>query len=479
MTPAQHAFIDELTARAREGDAEALGALFGQLRPLLVRIAQREIGRGHARLDADDLASEVMLRLIERLREGQGPAGNPVAYLARAIRNRVIDLRRAPAMRDVGVDDFAALADAYVRVEAADEHRSIDVADELEVVTTAMDRLRPRQRALLTAVAVEGMKPREIAAATGESANAVAAATSRARRALRVEIRRAMLEAEGSHACAAHRAALAVEGTPAAAAREHLDECERCQRALARFAALPALAVLVPLAVLAQMVRGASSAQAAAGGAAVGERTARVEARRAASRSRRAARVVVATALGLLVLVGVVAAVVLSHQRAREAAEGGGSPGPVVTEPSGVAASDPPGAAASDPSGAAASDPIATAEGPTRANPASVAIDVAVGVGATTIAIEVRLEPGATVDAVRVALPATMRIVDAGEWRCPTSAGGGRCTPPSPTSGRAALVVEAVEPGSEVVGEATVDVAVVADAATVTASSTGVVRVAP
>ncbi|WP_172802285.1 RNA polymerase sigma factor [Agrococcus jejuensis] len=465
--------MDDLTAKARDGDAEALGALFGQLHPLLVRIAHREIGRSHARLDADDLASEVMLRLIERFRDGQGPSENPVAYLARAIRNRVIDLRRAPAIGDVGADDFTALADAHVRVEDADEQRPTDVASELEIVAAAMARLPRRQRELLTAVAVDGMKPREIAAVTGEAANTVAAAASRARKALRVEIRRTMLEAEGVDACAAHREALAAEGTPVASACEHLDECARCRRALARFAALPALALVLPLVVLTQMVGGAASAHAAVEAGVAGGAGAVASGRRA-PRSSRGVRIAGSVLLGLLVVAGVVAAFVVTQQVAPTSSAPVASPTVAAPAPTATEAPEP-----SAPPTAEPSDSAGAPEASTQANPASLTIDVAVGAGATTIAVDLGLRSGATVDSLRVDLPTTMRIVDAGAWRCPSTAGGGACIPPSSSADAVVLVVEAVDPGADVAGEATVDVAVVADGVTVAASSTGTIRVAP
>lgn len=494
MTPDERALLDDLTTRARAGDASALGAMFGRLQPVLVRIAQREIGRSHAHLDADDLASDVMLRLIERFQAGQGPDDNPLAYLARAIRNRVIDVRRSAASRDVGSDDFVALADAYARIEDADEQRSVDVDGDLAVVRLAMSRLPRRQQVVLTAVAVEGMRPREIAASTGVAANTVSATASRARKALAVEVRRALLEAEGVDACEAHRDALATERPAASAALAHLEECARCRGALARFAALPSLLAIVPLAVLSGLV-GETAAASAAGVAAPGAVGGRSEAHGAdatppgaaaaaapaSATAGRTGRRVGFAAAGLVLLAVLAVGFALLLQPDAVDSDGADADAPTATAEAGVDDAD----ATATPSASADAEDADDAEGATgapqtgaSASPVGLGIDVAVGAGATTITVALDLEAGATVEGLLVALPSSMRIVDAGDWDCPSAAGGGMCTPVSQAPGSATIVVGSVD-GAAAAGDATIEVAVVADGIRAEASSTGSIVVEP
>jgi RNA polymerase sigma-70 factor, ECF subfamily len=82
----------ELVERAKAGEAQAQGALFDQYWPKVVRYAYAHCGNAQ---DAEDVASEVFLRMVEAIDRFQWRDGVPfAAWLFRIARNQVVSHHR-------------------------------------------------------------------------------------------------------------------------------------------------------------------------------------------------------------------------------------------------------------------------------------------------------------------------------------------------------------------------------------------------
>ena len=100
--PAPDPVLAEWARGVRSGDLDAFEALFRHLHPMLTRLA-RQLADDAA---ADDAVQEAFARLWER-REHVDPARSVRAYLARAVRNRLLNASRDAAGRRAILDAHA------------------------------------------------------------------------------------------------------------------------------------------------------------------------------------------------------------------------------------------------------------------------------------------------------------------------------------------------------------------------------------
>ena len=127
-------------------------------------------------LDAEDVVSELVLRLFERA-DLLAQVENVTAYLFRALGNSLIDLFRRrrpvdeipPELADAGPSPEALLEQAQLR------HR----------LAEAIAALSPAERAVWTAVEVEGWTFRELAERWNEPIGTLLSRKNRAAKALR------------------------------------------------------------------------------------------------------------------------------------------------------------------------------------------------------------------------------------------------------------------------------------------------------
>ncbi|MEJ7636121.1 sigma-70 family RNA polymerase sigma factor [Aeromicrobium sp.] len=138
------------------------------------RVARRYVLRD----EVEDVVNEAFTAMLCQLRAGGGPRDNPLGYLAVSVRHEAIRRAKYNARRTL-TDEIESLFDvvAYVECSAA---RVV----ERDSLAAAMASLSPRQREILWAVEIDGLRPRELAADLGVDANAVAARIYRARQAL-------------------------------------------------------------------------------------------------------------------------------------------------------------------------------------------------------------------------------------------------------------------------------------------------------
>ena len=103
------ATTDDLLARARTGDAAALGALFARYRDRLRKMVRLRLDRRmYGRLDASDVLQEVYLDVARRFPEYAAAPAVPFYVWLRALTGqRLIDLHRqhlGVKMRDAGLE---------------------------------------------------------------------------------------------------------------------------------------------------------------------------------------------------------------------------------------------------------------------------------------------------------------------------------------------------------------------------------------
>jgi RNA polymerase sigma-70 factor (ECF subfamily) len=146
-TPPDDSLADEreLVDRARDGDAAAQGALFDLFWPKIVRYTYSHCGNQQ---DAEDLASEVFLRMVEAIGRFQWREKVPfTAWLFRIARNQVVSHYRrqssAVPLPDDGVGDPVASDDPEEAVELQLEVDEVyRAAEELPWLQQEVIRLR-------------------------------------------------------------------------------------------------------------------------------------------------------------------------------------------------------------------------------------------------------------------------------------------------------------------------------------------------
>ena len=128
--------------RAKEGDVSAQGAIFDFYWPKIVRYTFAHCGNQH---DAEDIASEVFLRMVEAIGRFQWRENVPfTAWLFRIARNQVVTHYRKSGnilpLIDDGVGD---------PVDADDPQEEVEFQLEMEEVYRAAERLPKLQQEVI------------------------------------------------------------------------------------------------------------------------------------------------------------------------------------------------------------------------------------------------------------------------------------------------------------------------------------------
>lgn len=166
----------ELVRRAQQFDENAIHVLYQTYYPKIYNYAFMQMGDVQA---AEDLASDVMLKMIEAIGtyKFQGlPFG---AWVFRIARNRIIDLHRRRKRRgevDLSETMSTALANPQVLAERALERGQIQVA---------LKHLTPEQRQVIVLKFIEGFDNRSVGKIMGRSEGAIKSLQHRALGALR------------------------------------------------------------------------------------------------------------------------------------------------------------------------------------------------------------------------------------------------------------------------------------------------------
>jgi RNA polymerase sigma-70 factor (ECF subfamily) len=147
-----------LVDAAREGDRAAFAALYGAYARMVHGILLARVPRA----DVDDLAQDVFLQAMERLRSLRDAAAFG-GWLATIARHRAADhLRRAPRTTEL-TDEIGASLAASASASASADGNQAEALAVLRVIQTLPDAYRET----LVLRLVEGMTGPEIAARTG------------------------------------------------------------------------------------------------------------------------------------------------------------------------------------------------------------------------------------------------------------------------------------------------------------------------
>jgi len=150
----------DLVARIRIGDEAALEILMNRYLPSLRRMANNRLS-GHARsmIDTDDVVQDALIRTVRRLPHFvcRNP-GALLAYLRRAVYNRIIDARRRWAREG----EWMVLPDDCAGSAASPLQRVLD-KEEIRRYRTALLLLKLRDRQLIMLRVEQGLTYQEIA----------------------------------------------------------------------------------------------------------------------------------------------------------------------------------------------------------------------------------------------------------------------------------------------------------------------------
>jgi RNA polymerase sigma factor (sigma-70 family) len=134
--------------------------------------------------EAEDIAAEATMQMIEYCQRSEVPIENPRALLYRITRHRIIDyyIRKKELHREVPIEDAPQIADQ--RPIAGD----LDVQWQLDAVRAALKNIREEYREAITLHAMVGLTIREMAEMMEKTEVNVRVIIFRARRALKKEL---------------------------------------------------------------------------------------------------------------------------------------------------------------------------------------------------------------------------------------------------------------------------------------------------
>jgi RNA polymerase sigma-70 factor (ECF subfamily) len=165
-----------LLERAKQYDQAALGELYDRYAPRIYAYVYRRVSDAHL---AEDLTSDVFVRVIQAIQAGRFWRTSFRAWLYRIAHNLVVDhYRRQPPAAELELDE---------RLVVSEDDPVSAVAEQLshQRLHAAISRLTPDQQQVLALRFGEEMKTREVAEVMGKSVGAIEALQHRALAALR------------------------------------------------------------------------------------------------------------------------------------------------------------------------------------------------------------------------------------------------------------------------------------------------------
>ena len=167
-----------LVSLASGGDADAVAALIGQIRPGVVRYCRAHLGRlGGRYTTADDVAQEVCLAVLGSLPRYRDEGRPFTAFVYGIAAHKVIDAQRAAARHLVVTPTETVIERPDLTPGPEQQAMSLDTSRRLAGLLSHLSDLHREIVVLRVAV---GLSAEEVGAAVGMSAPAVRVAQSRA-----------------------------------------------------------------------------------------------------------------------------------------------------------------------------------------------------------------------------------------------------------------------------------------------------------
>lgn len=171
--------LQQIIARARDGNTEALGMLYDRYSPAIYRYLYRRTGDG---VLSEDLTGTVFLKMLEALKKNQAWDTSFSGWLYRIAHNLLTDHMRARGRRpESELPD--TLPTGGTRLEDRVER---DIAT--DAVRKALHQLKPEYTEVLLMRFTEGLSHADVAARLGKTETAVKVTQHRALKALRVRL---------------------------------------------------------------------------------------------------------------------------------------------------------------------------------------------------------------------------------------------------------------------------------------------------
>jgi RNA polymerase sigma-70 factor (ECF subfamily) len=171
--------------KLREFDPQTVGSIYDQYFPEVYRYVRYRINDDTI---AEDIASEVFVRLLEAMRKGQGPQSSLKGWLIATASNMVNDhLRRQYRRHTEELSDVLPDNEPGVPMQ-------VDEREETRVVKAAFARLTSEQQHVLALRFGLGFSLEETAAQMKKNANAIKALQFRALTSLQRQVREAAYE---------------------------------------------------------------------------------------------------------------------------------------------------------------------------------------------------------------------------------------------------------------------------------------------
>ncbi len=172
---------DALLERAKTGDSEALSVLYDEHAPLIYSYVYRRVHNKHV---AEDLTSEVFVRVLRAIQARRLWRTSFRAWLYRIAHNLVIDhYRKQPAVPMLPVEEQLLVSQDNVEVMHQEKVR-------VQQLESAIEQLTEHQQQVIALRFGEQLKSREVAEVMGKSVGAVEALQYRALNTLRVILSR-------------------------------------------------------------------------------------------------------------------------------------------------------------------------------------------------------------------------------------------------------------------------------------------------
>jgi RNA polymerase sigma-70 factor (ECF subfamily) len=173
--------------RIKDNDPEAARELVRELYPLVMRIVYSHLPR---RMDAEDLAQIVFVKVFQKIEQYHGDAPFPHWVSRIAVNTCLNEIRSEKARPELRWADLSEdQADALDRVLEQKEEQSVDEQSATrELARKLLETLQPRDRTILTLLDMEGHSVAETAEMTGSGVAVVKIRAFRARKKLRKEL---------------------------------------------------------------------------------------------------------------------------------------------------------------------------------------------------------------------------------------------------------------------------------------------------
>jgi RNA polymerase sigma-70 factor (ECF subfamily) len=172
--------FDAVLERAQQGDAAAVGELWRDANPMLLRYLRVTAGQ-----DAEDIASATWLRAAEGFDSFSGTEPGFRRWLVTIARNTHLDdVRRASRRREQASDEVAELVERGPE-RAADPAVQVEERMSTRRALRLIESLPPDQAELVMLRVVVGLDVGDVAAVTGRTPGSVRVAVHRALRRLR------------------------------------------------------------------------------------------------------------------------------------------------------------------------------------------------------------------------------------------------------------------------------------------------------